>query len=104
LICNERGQLTARAEPEEIAFLRSYRNYLTPRLGVFSGDTLAAFLSNTAVKHYFGRRMKLLGAGAVLRERELSDLIGDIFDCAIDPTLWNSTLPRIAEFMNTQTA
>jgi len=30
-------------EPTEIRFLRAYSNYLTPRLGVFSGDTLAAF-------------------------------------------------------------
>lgn len=29
-------------EPIEIAFLRAYSNYLTPRLGVFSADTLAA--------------------------------------------------------------
>lgn len=29
-------------EPAEIAFLRAYSNYLTPRLGLFSADTLAA--------------------------------------------------------------
>ncbi len=29
-------------EPIELAFLRAYSNYLTPRLGPFSGDTLAA--------------------------------------------------------------
>jgi len=29
-------------EPAEIAFLRAYSNYLTPRLGLFSSDTLAA--------------------------------------------------------------
>ncbi|MGY3149576.1 hypothetical protein ACVWYQ_006575 [Bradyrhizobium sp. USDA 3397] len=32
----------AAEEPSEIRFLRSYSNYLTPRLGLFSGDTLAA--------------------------------------------------------------
>lgn len=29
-------------EPAELAFLRAYSNYLTPRLGLFSADTLAA--------------------------------------------------------------
>ena len=29
-------------EPREITFLRSYSNYLTPRTGIFSTDTLAA--------------------------------------------------------------
>ena len=29
-------------EPSEIRFLRAYSNYLTPRLGLFSGDTWAA--------------------------------------------------------------
>jgi predicted acylesterase/phospholipase RssA len=29
-------------EPREIRFLRAYSNYLTPRLGLFSGDTWAA--------------------------------------------------------------
>jgi hypothetical protein len=29
-------------EPVEIAFLRAYSNYLTPKLGLLSGDTLAA--------------------------------------------------------------
>lgn len=29
-------------EPGEVRFLRAYSNYLTPRLGLFSGDTLAA--------------------------------------------------------------
>ena len=28
-------------EPKELTFLRSYSNYLTPKLGLFSGDTLA---------------------------------------------------------------
>ncbi len=30
------------AEPKEVTFLRSYSNYLTPRTGIFSTDTLAA--------------------------------------------------------------
>ena len=29
-------------EPKEVTFLRSYSNYLTPRTGIFSTDTLAA--------------------------------------------------------------
>jgi predicted acylesterase/phospholipase RssA len=29
-------------EPREIRFLRAYSNYLTPKLGLFSGDTWAA--------------------------------------------------------------
>ncbi|MBX3620172.1 MAG: patatin-like phospholipase family protein [Rhizobacter sp.] len=32
------------AEPAELAFLRAYSNYLTPRLGLFSADTLAAVI------------------------------------------------------------
>jgi hypothetical protein len=32
------------AEPAELAFLRAYSNYLTPRLGLFSADTLAALM------------------------------------------------------------
>lgn len=31
-----------RQEPRQIRFLRAYSNYLTPRLGLFSGDTWAA--------------------------------------------------------------
>lgn len=31
-------------EPAEVAFLRAYSNYLTPRLGAFSADTLAALV------------------------------------------------------------
>lgn len=31
-------------EPSELAFLRAYSNYLTPRLGLFSADTLAAVI------------------------------------------------------------
>src|SRR6185503_11185426 len=31
-------------EPREIRFLRAYSNYLTPKLGLFSGDTWAAVL------------------------------------------------------------
>lgn len=37
------------------------------------------------------------------REQELSDLIGYIYDCAIDPTLWKETLPRVASFMDSRT-
>jgi hypothetical protein len=37
------------------------------------------------------------------REQELSELIGHIYDCAIDPALWNQTLPRVAAFMDSPT-
>lgn len=46
LLC--RGQLSAAlhqngTEPRQVRFLRAYSNYLTPKLGLFSGDTWAAF-------------------------------------------------------------
>ena len=34
--------LTADSEPREVRFLRGFSNYLTPKLGLFSGDTWAA--------------------------------------------------------------
>jgi hypothetical protein len=44
-------------EPPEIRFLRAYSNYLTPRLGLFSGDTLAAlagFSCNLGLNLFIG--------------------------------------------------
>ena len=44
-LANGRGRALARnggQEPREIGFLRGYSNYLTPKLGLFSGDTWAA--------------------------------------------------------------
>ena len=34
--------LSMETEPQQVRFLRAYSNYLTPRLGLFSGDTWAA--------------------------------------------------------------
>ena len=36
-------------------------------------------------------------------EKSLSELIGDIYDCAIDPALWDATLPKISKFMCSRT-
>jgi DNA-binding CsgD family transcriptional regulator/PAS domain-containing protein len=44
----------------------------------------------------------ILGA-VVPGEQALSDLIGRIYDCAIDPALWDLTLRCIAEFLNSRT-
>lgn len=41
--------------------------------------------------------------GTMGREQVLSDLIGHIYDCAIDPALWKETLPHIASFMGSRT-
>jgi hypothetical protein len=44
-------------EPGEIRFLRAYSNYLTPRLGLLSGDTLAAiagFCCNLGLNLFLG--------------------------------------------------
>ena len=44
-------------EPTEIRFLRAYSNYLTPRLGLLSGDTLAAlagFARNLGLSLFLG--------------------------------------------------
>ena len=36
------------------------------------------------------------------REQDLSDLIGAIYDCAIDPSLWAATLRQVAAFLNSR--
>ena len=44
-------------EPNELRFLRAYSNYLTPRLGALSGDTLAAlagFVRNLCLNLFVG--------------------------------------------------
>src|SRR5262245_15655990 len=33
----------------------------------------------------------------------VSDIIGHIYDCAIDPSLWSATLARVAAFMESRT-
>ena len=38
----EPGALSMDAEPSQVRFLRAFSNYLTPKLGLFSGDTWAA--------------------------------------------------------------
>src|SRR6058998_2913249 len=40
-----------------------------------------------------------LDGGAMLEAEELSALIGDIYDAALDPTLWPQVLPRSAHFV-----
>src|SRR5207248_902192 len=40
-----------------------------------------------------------LDGGAMLEAEELSALIGDIYDAALDPTLWPQVLPRSAQFV-----
>ena len=43
------------AEPKEMTFLRSYSNYLTPRTGIFSTDTLAAVATYLATSSSISR-------------------------------------------------
>src|SRR5215468_7596 len=40
-----------------------------------------------------------LCGGAMLEAEELSALIGDIYDAALDPALWPQVLPRSAQFV-----
>lgn len=35
--------------------------------------------------------------GEVLSQRRLSELIGEIYDCALDPGRWEPTLAEVAE-------
>ncbi len=41
--------------------------------------------------------------GGMFDEQELSDLIGRIYDCAINPALWRPTLQGVAEFLESPT-
>ncbi|MHB8267240.1 patatin-like phospholipase family protein [Bradyrhizobium sp.] len=55
-------------EAAEVRFLRAYSNYLTPRLGMFSGDTLAAlsgFLRNLSLNLVLGILSGLFVLGIV---------------------------------------
>ena len=44
-VVDESVEGSACSEPKQISFLRSFSNYLTPRLGLFSYDTLAAIVT-----------------------------------------------------------
>ena len=39
----------------------------------------------------------------ILSQQELAALIGDIYDCALDPTLWDATLVKLGEALHTRT-
>ena len=43
------------------------------------------------------------GGSLVSFEHTLSALIGNIYDCAIDPSLWDSTLPKLTKFLQSRT-
>ena len=45
----------------------------------------------------------MAGAARMPFAERFSELVGQIYDCAIDPSLWRSTLPGLAEFMGSRT-
>src|SRR3982074_986359 len=58
---NARAQhISDSVEPSQIQFLRRYSNYLTPRLGMLSGDTLAFI--GTYARHLFLNLIILIAA------------------------------------------
>ena len=70
------------AEPPQIHFLRRYSNYLTPRLGVLSGDTLA-FLG-TYIRNLLLNQMILVAA--LLALLVIPRALGLVFWHFYDPT------------------
>jgi hypothetical protein len=70
-------------EDRAVRFLREFSNYLTPKLGIFSGDTwalIAIYVRNALLNQLV---LLLALAGALLSPRLLSSLVGEAE--AVDP-------------------